>query len=68
SKMAEYIKDQMDNDPYIKRNNITKHTLNLFNGLPKAKVYRRYLSENATKKESNVDTFLTALEVFENNL
>ncbi|APC91245.1 MULTISPECIES: tRNA dihydrouridine(20/20a) synthase DusA [Francisella] len=67
-KMAEYIKVQMDNDPYIKLSNITKHTLNLFNGLANAKIYRRYLSENATKKEANVDTFLKALEVFENKL
>ena len=64
-KMAEYIKDQMDNDSYIKLNNITKHTLNLFNGLPNAKVFRRFLSENATKKQANVDTFLEALKVFE---
>ena len=58
----------MDNDPYIKLNNITKHTLNLFNGLTNAKIYRRYLSENATKKEANVDTFLKALEVFKNKI
>lgn len=64
-KMAEYIKLQMDKDPLMKLNNITKHTLNLFNGLPNAKVYRRYLSENATKKGANVDTFLEALKVFD---
>ena len=64
-KMAEYIKQQMDNDTGMKLNNITKHTLNLFNGLPNAKVFRRYLSENATKKDANVDTFLEALKVFE---
>lgn len=64
-KMADYIKEQMKNDPHIKLNNITKHTLNLFNGLPNARVYRRYLSENATKKDANVDTFLEALKVFE---
>ncbi|AIT09134.1 tRNA-dihydrouridine synthase A [Candidatus Francisella endociliophora] len=63
-KMADYIKEQMENDPHIKLNNITKHTLNLFNGLPNAKVYRRYLSENATKKDANVNTFLEALKVF----
>lgn len=47
-----------------KLNNI----LNLFNGLTNAKIYRRYLSENATKKEANVDTFLKALEVFKNKI
>ncbi|WP_150466422.1 tRNA dihydrouridine(20/20a) synthase DusA [Francisella sp. SYW-9] len=64
-KMAEYIIQQMQKDSNIKLNNITKHTLNLFNGLPNARVYRRYLSENATKKDANVDTFLEALKVFE---
>ncbi|QIW09781.1 tRNA dihydrouridine(20/20a) synthase DusA [Francisella sp. LA112445] len=64
-KMAEYITQQMQKDPFIKLNNITKHTLNLFNGLPNARVYRRYLSENATKKDANVDTFLDALRVFD---
>lgn len=64
-KMADYIKSRMDKDPLMKLNNITKHTLNLFNGLPNGKVYRRYLSENATKKGANVDTFLEALKVFD---
>jgi tRNA-dihydrouridine synthase A len=65
-KMADYIKQQMDNNSNIKLNNITKHTLNLFNGLPNAKNFRRFLSENATKKGANVDTFLNALKVFTN--
>ncbi|MCL4122515.1 UNVERIFIED_CONTAM: hypothetical protein GTU68_039597 [Idotea baltica] len=64
-KMVEYIKTQMKNDSNLKLNNITKHTLNLFNGLPNAKVYRRYLSENANKKGATVDVFLEALKVFE---
>ena len=64
-KMAEYIKTQMERDSNLKLNNITKHTLNLFNGLPNAKVYRRYLSENANKKGASVDVFLEALKVFE---
>ncbi len=64
-KMAEYITQQMQKDPLIKLNNITKHTLNLFNGLPNARVYRRHLSENATKRDANVDTFLEALRVFD---
>jgi tRNA-dihydrouridine synthase A len=64
-KIAEYIKEQLENDSNLKLNNITKHTLNLFNGLPNARVFRRYLSENATKKDATVDTFLEALKVFE---
>ena len=64
-KMAKYIEHQLKNDPNLKLNNITKHTLNLFSGLPNARVFRRYLSENATKKGANVDIFLEALKVFE---
>ncbi|BCD90873.1 tRNA-dihydrouridine(20/20a) synthase [Francisella halioticida] len=64
-KMAKYIIQQMQNDSFIKLNNITKHTLNLFNGLPNAKVYRRYLSENSTKKNANVDILLEALKIFD---
>ncbi len=63
--MAEYIKYQLENDSNLKLNNIAKHTLNLFNSLPNARVFRRYLSENATKKGAGVDTFLEALKVFE---
>ncbi|APC96952.1 tRNA dihydrouridine(20/20a) synthase DusA [Francisella frigiditurris] len=59
----EYIEDQMRNDSSIKLNNMTKHTLNLFNGLPNAKLFRRYLSENATKKDADVDTFINALKI-----
>nr|WP_119330491.1 tRNA dihydrouridine(20/20a) synthase DusA [Pseudofrancisella aestuarii] len=62
----EYIEDQMRNDSSVKLNNMTKHTLNLFNGLPNAKLFRRHLSENATKKDANVDTFINALKVFNN--
>ena len=63
--MISYIEQQMSDNPMIRLNNITKHTLNIFNGLPNAKVFRRYLSENATKKGANVETFIKALEVFD---
>lgn len=64
NKMAKYIAQQMSSNPELKLNNITKHTLNLFNGLPNARVFRRYLSENATKKGADVDVFLEAISVF----
>ncbi|MED7819472.1 MULTISPECIES: tRNA dihydrouridine(20/20a) synthase DusA [unclassified Francisella] len=63
--IAEYITQQMQEDSFLKLNNITKHTLNLFNGLPNAKAYRRYLSENTNKKDANADVFLEALKIFD---
>ena len=44
-----------------KLNHITRHALNLFNGYPNARLYRRFLSENATKKEADVGVFKQAL-------
>jgi tRNA-dihydrouridine synthase A len=40
---------------------MTKHMLGLFNGRPGARLFRRHLSENATKRDANLDTLLTAL-------
>lgn len=40
---------------------ICRHTLGLFQGLPGARRYRRYLSENAHKKGAGVDVFEAAL-------
>ncbi|GAB4224656.1 MAG: tRNA dihydrouridine(20/20a) synthase DusA [Francisella sp.] len=67
-KMADYIKSELKNDQKIKLHHITKHTINLFKGMPNAKVFRMYLSENASKKDASVETFLKALEVFKVNI
>ena len=42
-------------------NAMTKHMLGLFNGKPGARLFRRHLSENATRKGANVQTLRDAL-------
>lgn len=56
--------------PYIERHmarggslfQVTRHMLGLFHGVPGARLWRRYLSENAYKKEARIDVLLAALE------
>jgi tRNA-dihydrouridine synthase A len=42
-------------------NAMTKHMLGLFNGRPGARLFRRHLSENATRRGANVQTLRDAL-------
>jgi tRNA-dihydrouridine synthase A len=42
-------------------NAMTKHMLGLFNGRPGARLFRRHLSENATRKGANLQTLRDAL-------
>jgi tRNA-dihydrouridine synthase A len=42
-------------------NAMSKHMLGLFNGKPGARLFRRYLSENATRKGANLQTLRDAL-------
>ena len=42
-------------------NAMTRHMLGLFNGKPGARLFRRHLSENATKPGANVQTLRAAL-------
>lgn len=64
--ICDYIEKEMRDDPMVKLQHISRHTLNLFNGLPKARLYRRYISENATRKGANVDIYREALALIEN--
>ncbi|WP_235826836.1 tRNA dihydrouridine(20/20a) synthase DusA [Facilibium subflavum] len=57
-----YIESELKEDG-VKLNHITRHTLNLFNGYPKARLYRRYLSENAYQKDAGIDVFCNALNL-----
>ena len=45
----------------IKLNDITKHIINLFNGYPKSKLYRRFLSENSHQKNADIKIIKQAL-------
>jgi len=57
--------------PYVERmlaegvplNAMTKHTLGIFHGLPGARLYRRYLSENATKPGADAGILRQALDL-----
>ena len=42
-------------------NAMTRHMLGLFNGRPGARLFRRHLSENATRRGAGVDTLIAAL-------
>lgn len=42
-------------------NAMTKHMLNLFNGRPGARLFRRHLSENATRRGAGIETLREAL-------
>ncbi|WP_116963382.1 tRNA dihydrouridine(20/20a) synthase DusA [Fastidiosibacter lacustris] len=59
--LIQYIENELKT-PGTKLNHITRHTLNLFNGYPNARLYRRFLSENATRYDANVNVFEKALK------
>jgi len=42
-------------------NSMTKHMLGLFHGQPGARLFRRHLSENATRPDANIQTLRDAL-------
>lgn len=57
---AKYIEKNMQEGVPFK--SMTKHVLNLFQSVPGAKQWRRYLSENMHKPEAGVHTLFAALE------
>jgi len=56
--MTDYIERQVDQGVAVKH--ISRHLLGLFQGIPGAKAWRRYLSENAWRDDSNTDLLLQA--------
>jgi tRNA-dihydrouridine synthase A len=59
--MTEYIERQVDQGVAVKH--ISRHVLGLFQGIPGAKAWRRYLSENAWRDDSNTDLLIEAQAV-----
>ena len=57
--MSAYIESQVRGGTAVKH--ISRHLLGLFQGLPGAKAWRRYLSENAFRDDSNVNLLNQAL-------
>lgn len=60
---ALYIEKQLSKG--VRLNHMTRHMLGLFNGVPRAKQWRRYISENASKPKAGIDTYLNSLKVFD---
>jgi len=57
--MNSYIERQVDGGTAVKH--ISRHLLGLFQGLPGAKAWRRYLSENAYRDDTNTELLNQAL-------
>ncbi len=65
-KMLVYIEQQLTRG--VKLNHITRHVLGLYHGQPKARRFRRYLSEHAHGDKADANTLLHALQIFSNPL
>ena len=59
--MQAYIRQQVGSGVAVKH--ISRHLLGLFQGLPGAKAWRRYLSENAFRDDNNTELLTQALAV-----
>jgi tRNA-dihydrouridine synthase A len=57
-RMTDYIALQVSEGTAVKH--ITRHVLGLFQGIPGAKAWRRYISENAWRDDNNSDLLLQA--------
>jgi tRNA-dihydrouridine synthase A len=57
--MSAYLENQVRGGTAVKH--ISRHMLGLFQGLPGAKAWRRYLSENAYRDDNNTDLLNQAL-------
>ncbi len=58
-KMTAYIDRQIQQSTAVKH--VSRHVMGLFQGLPGARAWRRYLSENAWRDDTNTDLLKQAL-------
>jgi tRNA-dihydrouridine synthase A len=58
---APYIEQQLSHGSRL--NHMTRHILGLFNGMPGARQWRRYISENAHKTGAGIDVYLQSLNI-----
>lgn len=58
-----YIQQQLSQG--VPLHHISRHTLGLFHGLPGARLYRRHLSENATRKGVGIEVMEQALALLD---
>ncbi|NMP30375.1 tRNA dihydrouridine(20/20a) synthase DusA [Thalassotalea sp. M1531] len=61
--MAGYIDHHVAGGNKAKASHVTRHMLGMCNGLPGAKQFRRYLSENAISGEATGDVLIKAFEL-----
>jgi len=62
--------------PYVERhlerggrlNNVTRHILGLYHGCPRARAFRRHLSENAVRDEARIEVLLDAIAIAEGGI
>lgn len=59
--LYEYVEQQVAGDVHL--NHMSRHVLGLFQGLPGAKKWRRYISENAHKSGSGVEVLQAAADL-----
>ncbi len=59
-KMLPYIDSQLRQGTYL--SHITRHMLGLYQGIPGGRRFRRYISENAHKKEAGVEVLQQAVK------
>jgi len=56
-----YVREQVSNDVYVRH--MAKHLYGLFQGLPGAKAWRRYLSEHMFQDQASADIILEAADL-----
>ena len=59
-RMVPYIEEQLEEGERLGR--ITRHMVGLFAGMPGARAWRRYLSENAFRESAGVEVLFAALD------
>ena len=59
--MYPYIERELSNGTYL--GHVTRHMLGLFQGIPGARQWRRYLSENAHKAGADINVLEQALKL-----
>jgi len=61
--------------PYVERhlaaggriNNVVRHILGLYHGVPGARAFRRHLSENAPRAGAGIEVLLEAIDLIEHH-
>ena len=59
--MIPYIESELSKGTWL--NQITRHMMGLYHGVPGGRRFRRYMSENAHKKGAGSDTLLNAIKL-----